>query len=142
MNQLTIFNNEEFGTIRAIERARSSEHVGFIYVLEWDDAVKIGCTMYPCRRLKELKRQAERYGNVSLNRFAISKEHTNYRENERKMHEHFAKYRRGNTEIFYITMKEIEVKFPKHIEFLDKSDEIEKECNKTFNFLKSLVMGI
>ena len=86
MEEIKIFRNLEFSAVKGIEKSRSSDYVGFIYALEWDDTLKIGCAMYPYKRLIALKRQAEKYRKVELGNFVVSKEHTNYRENEKKLH--------------------------------------------------------
>lgn len=95
-----VFDNTQYNEIKQIEDSRSNEYMGFIYVMEWGDNIKIGCTKSPYQRLKALKRQAEKYGNTSIDRVAITIEHTNYKENERIIHKQFEKHQIGNTELF------------------------------------------
>lgn len=142
MSELQIFNNAEFGSVKEIERSRSSDYVGFIYVLEWDDAVKIGCTMYPYKRLIALKRQAEKYGNVKLGNFALSKGHTNFRENETKLHTYFSSSRKENTELFAISMEQILSSIPKCVCLLIESEAIEQKAEDVCNLFKHMLMGV
>lgn len=142
MSEIQVFRNSEFGSVKEIERSRSSDYVGFIYALEWDDAVKIGCTMYPYKRLLALKRQAEKYGNVKLGNFAVSKEHTNYRENETKLHTCFNSFRKGNTELFTITIQNLLYSIPKCVSFLNESEAIEQKSEEVCNLFKHMLMEV
>lgn len=138
---LQIFTNEEFGYVRTIEEMRSNDYMGFVYVLEWDNVVKIGCTKYPYKRLLTLQRQAEQYGNVKLGSFALSKEHTNYAKNEKKLHNRFRDYRRGNTELFNISLQQAITEFSSCLELLDESEIIERRERVTMEFFQHLLLG-
>ena len=142
MNELQVFRNIEFGSVKEIERSRSSDYVGFIYALEWDDTLKIGCTMYPYKRLIALKRQAEKYGKVELGNFVVSKEHTNYRENEKKLHACFSSFRKGNTELFAISIQDFLSSIPQYLCFLNESEAIEQKSEEVCNLFKNLLMGV
>ena len=61
MNDLVVFSKKEFGDVRTIEQNKSSPYVGFFYILEWDNYIKIGCTSNPYQRIITLKHQAEKY---------------------------------------------------------------------------------
>ena len=141
MNELQVFKNQEFDPIKQIERSRSSDYIGFIYVLEWGDAVKIGSTMYPYKRLCALKRQAESYGNIKLGNFALSQEHTNYKENERKLHDYFRKFRKKNTELFDVSIRHVALAISECVSFSDESEVIEQKSKDACDMFKRLLMG-
>lgn len=85
MNELQIFDNEDFAKIKEIENSNKGKYTGFFYVLEYGDFVKIGSTKNPYQRLMALKRNAVNYGNLKIGRLAISIPHTNYVENEKHL---------------------------------------------------------
>ena len=76
--------------------------IGYVYVLEADNIVKIGKTMNIQSRLRELKYSLKEYGGKELNRIAISVLHKNYGKTEKYLHSFFSQYRKGNTELFDI----------------------------------------
>lgn len=129
ISNVKIFENNIVDNLKQIEDMITNRYVGFIYILEWDDMVKIGCTTKPCQRFVALKNQAEKYGNVQLGRVAISKEHTNYKKNELKLHQYFQEYRINGTELFKTSMEQVISEIPKCTEFLNESKSIE-ENNK------------
>ena len=129
ISNVKIFENNIVDNLKQIEDMITNRYVGFIYILEWDDMVKIGCTTKPCQRFVALKNQAEKYGNVQLGRVAISKEHTNYKKNELKLHQYFQEYRINGTELFKTSMEQIISEIPNCAEFLNESKSIE-ENNK------------
>lgn len=141
MNKLQVFNNEEFGEIRTIEESRCSNYVGFVYALELDDIVKIGSTAHPHKRLVALRRQLEVYGNTRLGRVALSQEHTNYRENEKILHDYFREFRRGNTELFDIPLQRV-VEVSRGLAFLDESKAIKQESERVCDFFKEILLGV
>ena len=85
MNEIQIFNSNEFERMKSIESTIKSSYLGFIYFLEYGENIKIGYSRKPSNRMKQLKNQAE-YGKIKLGNVAISKPHTNYRENEKLLH--------------------------------------------------------
>lgn len=129
ISNVKIFENNIIDNLKQIEDMVTNRYMGFIYILEWDDMVKIGCTTKPCQRFVALKNQAEKYGNVQLGKVAISKEHTNYKKNELKLHQYFREYRVNGTELFKTSMEQVISEIPKCTEFLNESKSIE-ENNK------------
>lgn len=127
ISNVKIFENNIVDNLKQIEDMITNRYVGFIYILEWDDMVKIGCTTKPCQRFVALKNQAEKYGNVQLGRVVISKEHTNYKKNELKLHQHFREYRVDGTELFKVSMEQVISEIPKCTEFLNESKSIEEK---------------
>lgn len=142
MNELKIFENKEFSLIKQIEKDRKNDYVGFVYVLEWGDAIKIGSTLHPYQRLIALKRQAEKYGKIKLGRFALTIEHTNYKENEKSLHKHFQQYRITDTELFNIPIQRVVSEISECVTYLDASETIEQQSEKTCNFFKEVLRGI
>lgn len=140
--KLKVFCRDSISDIKEIQKNKSTEYMGFFYVLEYDDCVKIGCTRNPYERIRTLVHDAEKYGKSHTNRVAISLEHTNYRENEKFLHKLFASYRKLGTELFNITFDEA-VSTIKNvdIEILDESAKIEKESEFAFNGLMHSLFG-
>lgn len=141
MNELQIFNNNEFGEIKTIEKENKDKYTGFFYVLEWDNFVKIGSTKNPYQRIMALKRNAETYGKSKLGRVAFSIPHTNYEKNERKLHKEFCSFRKAGSELFNISFDEIISNIPKDIDYLDESEEIDKKADIFVEGMKKFIFG-
>ena len=106
-NELKIFTNEELENLKELEQNNKNSYVGFFYILEWDDIVKIGSSNKPYQRYKTLQIIAENYGNSKLGRIAISQPHTNYRRNEILLHNYFKANRQCNNELFNMCFEEV-----------------------------------
>ncbi len=139
MNDFQIFNSDDIDHIKAIEDTAPNYYMGFIYILEYGENVKIGYSQKPNNRIKQLKRQAE-YGQLALGSIAISKPHTNYRENEKLLHQHFKQYRISGTELFFITLQQILSDLPNDLIFLDESEKLTKKSEQTLEGFKKLIM--
>lgn len=96
--------------------------IGYVYIAEWGNIVKIGCTQNPYYRIKELSCVAN-YSNVKITRIALSKIHSNYKENEKMFHNHFKKYRIEKTELFNISFDDALNNLPSDILYKDELDE-------------------
>lgn len=140
MNELQIFNNEEFGEVKNIEKANKGKHTGFFYILEYGNLVKIGSTKNPYQRIMSLKRGAETYGNLKLGKVAISKPHTNYVSNEKRLHKLFSELRKSGSELFDISFDEA-IRQIGDIEYLNESKEIEAKSENFLNGMKSFILG-
>lgn len=141
MNGLQIFDNEEFGQIRTVEENRK-EFMGFFYVIEYGDLLKIGSTKNPYQRLSQIKRQALKYADIKTGNIAISKQHTNYRDNESKIHKLLSDYRKEGTELFNISFEmAVNVIENSDIEYENKSDEIDKRSTDFLNGMKKFLLG-
>ena len=79
---------------------RSNSFIGYVYILEYGDAIKIGCTRNPYQRLHELSVMAQGYADKTAKTATLSQPHTNYREIEKFLHEYFSDKRRKGTELF------------------------------------------
>lgn len=141
MNQLQIFKSEEFGEVRTVEKNRK-EFMGFFYVIEYGDLVKIGSTKNPYQRLSQIKRQASKYADIKIGKAAISKQHTNYRDNETKIHKLFSEYRKDGTELFNISF-EMALSTIKNcgIKYEDKSQEMDKKSTIFLDGMKKFLLG-
>ena len=76
--------------------------LGFVYVVEFGDMVKIGYTTEPRGRLKMLEKQSEKYGGVKSGRIFMSPAHMKYQETERTLHKYFGECRVPQKELFRI----------------------------------------
>ena len=141
MNELQIFNNEEFGEIRILEKGNKDKYTGFFYILEWNNIVKIGSTKNPYQRVLALKRTAENYGSDKLGRIALSIPHTNYRDNERILHKFFSNCRKPDTELFNMEFEEVISKIPANLEYADDSEKINEMAETFFVGMKNFVSG-
>lgn len=142
MNELQIFSNPAFGEIKNFEKNLKDTYLGIFYAVEYGQAIKIGHTKKPYTRIVTLKRAAEKYGDISLGRVCISKAHTNHEENEKKLHEHFAKARKAGTELFNISFDDfISAVSLMGIEYKDESPQIKARSEAFLRGMKSLLLG-
>ena len=139
-NELQIFNNEQFGQVKELERANRNNYIGFYYFLEWGNVVKIGCSKKPYQRLLALKRTAK-YGGLCIGRIGISQGHTNYAENEKILHKHFADYRKNDTELFSISFIDAVNSIPSDIVLKDETKKKETQADNFLSGMKSFVLG-
>ena len=126
--------------VRTVEEGLG-KYMGVFYILEWDDAVKIGSTKHPYQRLMQLKSTAEKYGRSKLGRVAISIPHTNYVESEKALHKYFSSFRRQGTEIFDIEFDLAIPEIPRDIEYADNSEQIERQGEVFCEGAKKLLLG-
>ena len=139
-NQIRIFNSPQFGDIRTADEKLKGTYLGVVYVLEYGSMVKIGSTNAPYRRLWTLCHQANDYGNCGTGRFAFTIGHTNFRENEKTVHNLFKDKRKIGSELFDITFEQV-IGELKKLDFQDKTNEI-KRNNKIFvNGMKNFITG-
>lgn len=147
MNELRIFSKNEFEEIKDFQKERPNAVMGIVYAVEYDKGYcKIGMSSIPADRTFTIKHYISDYMQFPVNRIMISKWHTNYKENEKILHEHFSNCRIPNTELFMVGADEVS-EFIKNGGILleDKSkeilDEIER-CGKAIVDLgKSLLSG-
>lgn len=137
MNEIKIFENEKFFELKDLEQA--SPYTGFVYIVEFGDKTKIGCTTNPSRRIGQLKAVAA-YGGFGLGRIALTPGHTNYRETELLLHHYFAKDRIEGTELFNLGFDEILASLPE-LPLKDESLRLHDEASAFLEFLKDTVLG-
>lgn len=141
MIKLNLFEKAEYDKVREIEKNKSSEYMGFFYLLEWGDDVKIGCTKNPYQRIMSFKRQAEKYGDKIIGRYALSEPHTNYQENEKLLHKFFGSARIAGTELFSLPLDMAIRDIPQEIQLLDETEEKEHKAEQFLDFMKKFVTG-
>lgn len=139
--ELQIFSNKEFGEIKEIEKRNKDKYTGFFYILEYGKFVKIGSTKNPYQRLMALKRNAVNYGEWEIGKIAISIPHTNYAENEKKLHEHFKSKRKQGSELFDCMFEDVLNSVKTVVTYKDDSEEMELKAEALFQGLKNFVTG-
>lgn len=147
MNELKIFQKDEFYKINDFQKEKPNPVMGIVYAVEYNKGFsKIGMSSIPAERVPTIKHYISDYMQFPVNRIMISQWHTNYKENEKKLHKMFSDCRLPNTELFSVGIDEIS-DFIKNggIIFEDKSfeilDEIERGGNALVEFCKCVVSG-
>lgn len=129
MKELKIWNN--FTELKESGIFEIEEYFGYVYFVEYGKYLKIGCTKNPLERLRTLSSNAKLYHDVVLGRIYITPMHTNYPENERILHRHFALRRKDNSELFSISIEEAIGSIAEiPLSFLDESAEKEERHKK------------
>lgn len=135
---IQIFSNPQFGEIKQIDSTVKDTYYGFVYACEYGMTVKIGSTNQPYNRLMALIRQAESYGALKIGRFAITQMHTNYKANEKLLHNKFSVYRQEGTELFNIDFQKA-VESMSTLNLLDETDAIEKRADGFLDGMKDFI---
>ena len=55
---MIICEKAEIEKIKEIEESRSNKYQGFVYIIDYGDCVKIGCSRKPYQRLKDLEKHS------------------------------------------------------------------------------------
>lgn len=140
MNEIKIFENPEFGHIKEIEKELTT-FFGVVYLLECGDLLKIGCSKVPYQRIMQLKRSATNYNGTKLKRVAITKPHTNYKENEKTLHSLFESKRKDGTELFDLNLDDALSAIDNFdLEYRDDSQTLEKKDVAIFNAFKNFTL--
>lgn len=128
MNDLQIFNSSDFGEI-----PNSNENgFGYVYVIGFDDKVKIGCTTNPKNRIKTIERILRNFAGTEIKKVALSEAHSNYYGNEKHVHNMFSEYRISGSEVFNIPFDEVvckdfsEIECKREIKSPDALDGLKK----------------
>lgn len=141
MNELQIFKNEEFGEIRTMD-IKMKDFMGTFYILEYGSFLKIGSSKRPYKRLKQLERQATKYADLVVGKFAISVPHTNYKDNEKQLHKLFANCRKQGTELFEINFADaLAIIEREDIVYEDRTAEMNRKADAFTNGMKSFLLG-
>lgn len=140
-NKIEIFENEKFGAVRTTVKD-FNEFEGVVYVLECGDLLKIGSSKQPDKRLSALIHQFKDYGDTPIGRFAMTTKHTNYVENEHKVHELLDDFRKDSTELFSVSFEEaLEIIRNSKLEFKDETKKKKDESKKFSELMKGFVTG-
>lgn len=141
MNELKIFENPDCDELLQVERSLAGTYLGIVYALEFGDMLKIGHSIKPYCRMKQMKKTAE-YSGVRTGRMCISVAHTNHLQIEAELHAYFAPARKEGTELFNLHLDDFcSAIRPGKFEFLDESERIEARGAAFIEFAKEFVSG-
>lgn len=120
----------------------ADDYLGYFYIVEYNDYVKIGSSRNLPQRYLSIKRECEKYNNGKIGRIAISKiAHTNYKENEVYLHNYFSQNRINNTELFNLIFDDVISQIELlNIIYEDKRELFYEEGKNFFNILKQYTM--
>lgn len=142
-DEVKIFDSNNITDIHRYEKENTTDDLmGYVYIIEWDNKVKIGSSSQIEQRVKTLKRNGEIYGNCHLGRIGISPAHTNYYENEKMLHAYFADCRIETTELFQIPFDDIILSIPDTILYKNEVVELKEKHEKASEGLIKLVKTI
>ena len=141
MNGMILLAND--GAIETAEALKEYcprvPYKGYVYIIQWGtDKVKIGCTSTPINRIPSVIRLGKLYGGVNVGQIAISEACTNFKENEKALHEHFKEARCNSGELFDIRFEQAVHDAVSVIKIEDRSDELKKQTDEGVEKLKSL----
>lgn len=124
MNEAQIFKSLK--DIQFDETFGRDKSIGVIYAVEYGDSVKIGCTRNPKNRLFALKSQCEKYSDKKFGRVLISEFHCGYSGTEHDLHIAFSPQRITDTELFTVTLEEVQKAIKQMPELKDKQSAVKK----------------
>ena len=133
--ELDIYSVEEFESLPR----EGDAYTGRIYAASFGERVKIGSSKNVYKRIKSLKSQA-RYAGVSIGNVVVSGLHTNYRENEKKLHSIFVDKRLEKTELFNMSMNNV-VEEIKKLVYEHKEKELKDQTEKAAEFVGAYFFG-
>lgn len=125
-NNVQIFAKEDFSKLKKV--TPPNPYYGLVYVMQWGDCVKVGCSYSIYSRLTCLN-QTARYGGKEVTRIAITPFHYNYYENEKAAHKLLDKYRVKGTELFNVSF-DFAVKIVNSLILSDGKCEISRQERK------------
>jgi hypothetical protein len=135
---ILIYEVKDFEKIKEIP---TYKYMGYVYAIDCGDVVKIGQTSNPYKRMTDLKKILERYGDFKIRRIGFSKPHTNYRTNETVIHKIYANRRVEGTELFRVKFLDVMIKIATELKYEDRSEEMEIEDEIACDHLKNLIFG-
>lgn len=142
MSEIKVFEFSQLERIKPIEIVLKETYFGVLYGLEYGNKTKIGCTTQPYTLAKTIKRITDKYGMEQINKILISSKCTNYRENAKKLHKHFADLKIGETDLFDIPFDDFVEQFLKlTIEYEDKSLLFEKKADDFNEMMKRYTLS-
>lgn len=137
---MRIFDRTQLEALRVLDAQDKDTYKGYVYVCEYGNFVKIGSTSQPYTRFLALIRQGENYGDVTLGRFGVTKAHTNYRENEKELHDLFAIRRQDGTELFNVTFDNVIAEMG-NLELKDETMLLTQKSDMILTGMKDFVIG-
>lgn len=115
------------------------DFMGYVYILDWGDKIKIGYTNCPKSRIAQHIRNAQTYGADVLSRIAISPPCTNYTKVEAAMHTAFNDMSLGH-EYFSVPF-ELAVKQLSTKEYIDDSAQLDQRANSFCEAMKNFLLS-
>lgn len=143
LQQLSFENNWNFAkstNLCDVPKAGDTVWHGFVYAIQFGDSIKIGYATKLRQRMKGIISQAKNYSKVRTGRIAFSIQHTNYRENEKILHDHFQDKRFNNGELFNLGFDSFLAQLP-DLELKDESKEMEEKAQASLQKMKDFVLG-
>lgn len=137
IDDFTIYNSDNVNEIKILKP--SNKYMGYVYLLEWNDMIKIGYTRNPYQRYNDLKSHAENYSNAQIGKFVLFKEHTNYKQNEYKLHQYFKDYRKPDTELFAVKIEQVLSEIHNIISFLNETKKYKEKDEMIYKFDSSFL---
>lgn len=135
MNQPQLFNFKG----QQVRTAKQNDYLGYFYVLECTDVLKIGSTRNPYVRLSQLRRTLQNYGNHQLIKMYVSSPCTNYKDNEVLLQDRFSKSRLKGTELFKTDIHQV-LRVARQLKLENNSESLKEDAKDTFEFFKDLVL--
>lgn len=147
MDKVRIFEKKNFSQIKDFQKEKPNAVMGVVYAIEYSGGYcKIGMSSFPADRTSVLKHYISDYMQKQVRKIMISEWHTNYRKNEKLLHEAFSDCRIPNTELFSVCVEEIALHILNEgILLEDRSEEIleeiKRESDLLIEFVKSVMRG-
>lgn len=141
---MKIMDNNQLKDLLSLQLNKKSGFMGFFYVLDYGDgSIKIGSSAFPYKRILHLISVARKYGNAIICKFALSPQHTNYRQNESMLHAFFSDSQRDKSERFDVSFDAaVELINSLSIKYEDKTDELTLHAaevsNNMINMFKAM----
>lgn len=140
MNEFVVFKENEFYSLEEMEKKFEGTYIGFVYMIDFGECTKIGCTKKPHTRLKQHIACLRSYGDWSATKILVTVPHTNYTENEQIVHKFFSEYRKGETELFGVQFDEAVQQFSSiGLKYRDDTAELTKKANAAFEGFKEFL---
>lgn len=133
-NNTQIFAKEDFSKLKKV--TPPDPYYGLVYVMQWGNCVKVGCSSNIYSRLMSLN-QTARYGGKEVTRIAITPFHYNYYENEKTAHKLLDRYRIKGTELFNVSF-DFAVEIVNSLTLSDGKCEISRKERKINEFLDAV----
>lgn len=106
LNKIQIFPSYQDLKNLCYETDFISEGYGYVYIVEFENCVKIGISINPVNRIGLVRGIGKNYSGMQMNRIAISQRLKGYREIEKALHMQFNLNRINEGELFNITFEQ------------------------------------
>ncbi|MGD7047027.1 GIY-YIG nuclease family protein [Rossellomorea marisflavi] len=121
------------------------KYSGYVYLVQYGNFVKIGKTINPIQRISSINGLAVNYAGENVKEIIISDRHSNYSENERKLHSYFNEHRINKGELFRLSLTNIrntlpllELKLEKSIISADQGVELRNKILDRYFFRRKI----